>query len=379
MSGHDLTTCTGPTTLRDGQPGVIGGSADRAFDSCQPGRRVRATRPATLLRQILSRGDLGVRYRDVKLIQRGDRPIMEEICAKVARSGIPGVYIPDPPMAGTMSLADLVALWVASAGDEEGVAAGLERLAQFGFIEVTEYGCILLPAIIKSAANSSASNGRMSIGRRRNGESKAEYSARAAAHRAAIQAQGPPHPSAAEALGRDLGKRVVGDALARMLRSPLPNRAAGKAGSRKTTQAGTRATPTSRPKAANGRTGGGAAWHPSPPAPPIASAPAQAPTDSAMRPALVQEPGPKVPICPSPDAIDMAELAAKRCNWSNKHRQQAPEIFQSYLDQGSTTQQLRHVIVTQTARCCSATAYGPPLERMRMSANQPPFAEAGSS
>lgn len=57
----------------------------------------------------------------------------------------------------------------------------------------------------------------------------------------------------------------------------------------------------------------------------------------------------------------MAALAAKRCNWSNKHRHQAPEIFQGYLDQGNTVQQLRHVIVTETPRCSSATAYAPPL------------------
>lgn len=218
----------------------------------------------------------------MELIQRGDRPIMEAICARVARSGTSGVFVPDPVVTGTMSLADLVAPWVDSVGDEEGVAAGLERLSRFGFIEVTERGCILLPAVIKSAATSSANNGRMSIGRRRSGESKAEYSARAAAHRAAIQAQGAPRPSAAEAVGRDLGRRVAGDALARMLRSPLPIRAGRGAETRRTIQADTRATPAPGSPAAIGRTdGGGAAQRPSPPAPLTAPAP----TQPAMEPA----------------------------------------------------------------------------------------------
>jgi len=88
---------------------MIDGSADRAFDGSQPKRRVRVTRPETLLRRILSNVNLGDRYRNVRVIQRGDRPIMEAICARVARSGIPGVYVPDPMMAGTTSLAELVA------------------------------------------------------------------------------------------------------------------------------------------------------------------------------------------------------------------------------------------------------------------------------
>lgn len=348
------------------------------IDGSQPKGRVRVTRPETLLRRILSNVNLGDRYRNVKVIQRGDRPIMEAICARVAGSGIPGVYVPDPTMAGTTSLAERVACWVDSAGDEEGVAAGLERLSRFGFIEITDYSCILLPSVIKSAAIASANNGQMSIGRRRKGESKAVYSARARAHRAAIQAQDAPPPSAAETVDRDVGKRVAGDALAGILRRPLPIHAMQGVETRRTTQADTRATPTSSSPAAIKPTGGGAAQHSSPPAPPTTSAPAQAPARVAMKPAAAQAPSPKAPVHPSPVAIELTALAAKRCNWSNKHRDQALEIFQGYLDQGNTVQQLRHVIDTETPRCSSATAYGPALERMRMSAKQPLFAEADS-
>lgn len=62
---RDPTAGVRPHTLRNGWSGVTSSSADRAFDGCQPRQRVRATRPATLLRQILSHHDLGSRYRDM--------------------------------------------------------------------------------------------------------------------------------------------------------------------------------------------------------------------------------------------------------------------------------------------------------------------------
>ena len=384
-------------------------------------------RPATLLQRVLSDLIMRDRYYDVSRIQRGDRPIMEAICKQITSSSISGVYAPDPVSNGTASLLKRVTRWAASDGDEEGVAAGLERLSKYGFIEITDLGCILLPAVIKSQATSSAINGRTSPGRPRKGEGKLEYCMRAMAHREALLAE-IPRLSAADKLRLGFGKQVTGMELARTLRA---------------TPSIDRMRDVEAPNSTNGRTH--PETHPSPltstrdvigrkvstdaPTSPASVAPAQAPAEGAAVCAANRTdtggeftgPAGRLPFMPlaglnlpvdtawadhlaheqtdnsefatsvrtsvietnqttlvSLDLQSIANFAADRWHWSTRHRQEAPWIFQQCLDRGYTVEQLRLKVETSTKPCSSASFYNQFFPSLKVPAGPPPSARVGN-
>lgn len=339
---------------------------------------MHAVRPATLLQRILSDQDMKDCYYDVSRIQRGDRPIMEAICEKITSSIIPGVYAPEPVPNGTASLLERVTRWAVSEGDEEGVAAGLERLSKYGFIEITDHGCILVPAVIKSQATSSAINGKTSPGRPRNGESKVAYCTRVMAHREALLAQ-PPRLSATDKLGPSFGKQVTGEDLARMLRVAPSSDRVRDVEALHTTNG--RAHPEIRPSPPTStRDVAGHKVSTDAPRSPASVVPAQAPTEGAA--VCVADRRSAAETVQATLVLlhlrNIAKIAADRWNWSTRHREEAPWIFQQCLDRGYTVEQLRLEVDTSTKPCSSASFYNQFFPSLRVPAGPSPSAKAGN-